>query len=119
MRTRKLDENGDVVYGNGFRAYEVDTPLAVGLAVEFRMQLFLGEWFLNTGDGTPWDTDVLGKYTAAKRGPVLRARILGTPNVLTLDTFSTSTVGRAFNYLATVTTVYGNSSLAVTSIQPI
>jgi hypothetical protein len=119
MRTRKLDDNGDVVYGQGFRAYEVNTPMAVGLAVEFRMQLFQGEWFLDTGDGTPWDTQVLGKYTQARRGPALRARILGTPNVQSLDKFSMSTAGRAFSYLATVTTVYGNSSLAVTSIQPV
>lgn len=120
MRTRKLDPiTGDVIYGLGFQSYDVNTPSAVATAIETRLQMFQGEWFLNTGDGTPWNTQVLGKYTEAKRGPALRARILGTPNVKTLDSFSTSLNGRSFAYLGTVTTIYGTSAIEGTSNQPI
>jgi hypothetical protein len=119
MRTRKLDANGDVVYGASFASYEVNTPLAVGLAVQSRLEMFVGEWFLNLADGTPWDTQVLGKYTQALRDPALRARILGTPNVTAIDTYSSNLTGRAFSLLSTLTTAYGNSSVDVTASQPI
>lgn len=120
MRTRKLDpDTGDVVYGQGFQSYEVNNPEAVAIAIECRLQLFTDEWFLNLGDGTPWDTAVLGKYTEATRGPVLRARILETPGVSSLDSFSTSTVGRAFQYLGLVTTIYGDTKISDLLTQPI
>lgn len=118
MRTRKLDANGDVVYGQSFQAYEVNTPEAVGLAVQSRLQLFTQEWFLNLGDGTPWRTEVLGKYTAPTRDPAIRLRILDTPNVTTIDLYSSNLTNRSFAVLATLTTAYGNADVAILAQQP-
>ena len=47
-------------------------------AVQTRLGLFTGEWFLDTTDGTPWRTEVLGKYTQDSYDAVIKDRILTT-----------------------------------------
>ncbi|WHL27754.1 hypothetical protein QJS63_26220 [Pseudomonas juntendi] len=53
MTVRKLDANGDLAMGQeklltGYSAEEVAQN------VRTRLKFFLGEWFLNTADGTDW-----------------------------------------------------------------
>lgn len=51
-----------------------------------RLSMFLGEWFLDTDDGTDWFGSVLGKQSRDLQlaKSVLRERILGTVGVLDL-----------------------------------
>lgn len=111
MRYRKLDTDGDMVFGGGQAAFYRDVPEAPAQAAMTRLQLYEGEWFLDTRDGTPWKTKVLGKHTAASRDPVLRARILGTTGVKGITAYASQVNRdtRTFSVQATIDTIYGQA----------
>ncbi len=90
MRYRKLDGDRDMVFGHGSADYWRDVAEAPAQAVMTRLQLRLGEWFMDTSAGTPWDTEVLGKYTTDTRDGVVRARVLGTQGVTSLQSYSSA-----------------------------
>ena len=60
MRVRKLTPAGDYTFGNGLSGFYHDEPLAVGNKISERLKLFLGEWFLDSTDGTPWYQEIFG-----------------------------------------------------------
>jgi hypothetical protein len=115
MRYRKLDATGDYTLGTG-SDFHVDTPAAVSQAILTRLRLIAGEWFLDTTDGTPWRTEILGKYSAAAYDSVLKGRILGTEGVSSIDSYSSSidSATRKLKVSATVTTIYGQATLQTT-----
>lgn len=115
MRYRKLSPTGDYVFGNGQADFWRDVPDAVAQAAYTRLQLWLGQWFLNTADGTPYQTQVLGKYTGSTRDAAIRARILGTQGLTSIDAYASQVDRdtRAFSVQATVTTTYSASQIRV------
>jgi hypothetical protein len=88
LRVRKLDENGDRVFGHSQGDFLVNSPEGVAQCVLTRLKLYVGDWFLNTSDGTPWYTRVFGKRTESVRDAVIKARILGTPGVTGIVSYS-------------------------------
>ena len=88
LRYRKLDAAGDYSFGAGQANFYRDQPEAVAQAVQTRLALFLGEWFLDTSDGTPWNTRVLGERTLPLYDLTQRARILATPNVTSITAYA-------------------------------
>jgi hypothetical protein len=116
MRYRKLDSNGDYVFGHSQTDFYRDEPIAVAQAVQTRLGLFTGEWFLDTTEGTPWRTSVLGKYTQNTYDLVVKERILQTQGVKSIDSYS-STLDRSARVLrisATISTIYGSSTVQAT-----
>lgn len=113
MRYRKLDDNGDYTLGTNQDFWE-NSPEAVAQAVKTRLALFRGEWALDTDDGTPWNTDILGKSLAAGRDAVLRARILGTPGVQQISAFASTfnPDSRQYSVSATIDTIYGQATIS-------
>ncbi len=109
MRVRKVDSNWDFRFGHGLEDYWINQPEGVGQAVESRLRLALGDWFLNTADGTPWATKVLGKRTENTRNPVIKARILGTPGVKGIVSYAAQLQRdpRAWAAQVRLDTVYG------------
>lgn len=109
MKIRKLSSTGDYTIGGGLASFWVNTPDGVAQFVRQRLLLFLGEWFLDTTDGTDWFGRVLGKYTQGTRDAVIRERILDTPSVNTILTYSSSfnSATRTFTVNASLDTVYG------------
>ncbi|ABS68878.1 hypothetical protein Xaut_3650 [Xanthobacter versatilis] len=119
MRYRKLDVNGDMMFGRGQADFYRDVPEAPAQAVKTRLFLRLGEWFLDTSDGTPWNTEILGAHTQNTRDAALRERIEGTTGVSSLDAYSSSynSDTRSLSVSATITTSYGVSTLYYTNGQ--
>lgn len=117
MRYRKLDANGDMMFGRGQADFWRDVPEAPAQAVKTRLFLRLGEWFLDTSDGTPWDTEILGAHTQNTRDAALRERIEGTTGVSSLDAYSSSydPNTRSLSVSATVTTSYGAATIYYTN----
>lgn len=115
MRYRKLTPAGDYTLGSG-QDWLVNSPEAVAQAVRTRLALNLGEWFVDTTDGMPWDTEVLGKHTALTRDAVIKDRILGTPGVTAITEYSSTFDGntRRFSVTATITTAYGTAQVDTT-----
>lgn len=115
MRYRKLNAAGDYTLGSG-GDWHVNTPEGVAQAVRTRLALWAGEWFADTEDGTPWPTDVLGKYTGETRDAVIKERILGTPGVRALSAYTSTFDGQArrLSIAATIVTDYGAAALETT-----
>lgn len=111
MRVRKLDANGDYSFGNQQQDFWKDVPDGPAQCVLTRLYLEQGQWFLDTSEGIPWKTRVLGKYTGETRDAVIRSRILGTQGVTQIDAYSSdlNRETRQFNVSATVSTEYGKT----------
>lgn len=113
MRVRSMDDSGDMVFGTNADAYLVDSPAAVGQLIGTRLRLWLAEWFADTDDGTPWATEVLGKGTTGTYDAVIRARILDTPGVQSIDAYLSNLTGRELKIQARVSTIYGSTTVSV------
>jgi len=114
MRVRRVDASGDMVFGGNQAAFWQDAPDGVAQVVESRLNLWEGQWYLDAAEGTPYQTQVLGKRTEATRDPVLRARILETPGVteIAADSSTLNRETRALAVSATINTAYTASVLA-------
>lgn len=115
MRVRKTSPDGDMQFGQGQANFFRHVPDAVAQIVLSRLQLYQGEFFLDTRDGTPWRTQVLGKYTGPTRDMVIRSRILGTPGVTALADYNSAVNRdtRGFTAQANINTTYGATTVAV------
>lgn len=113
MRVRKLDEDGDMLFGHGVRDFWKDVPDAPAQCVVTRLRLNTGEWFLNLDEGTPWDTKILGKGTKHVRDVVIETRIVETQGVKELISYDSvlDRHSRMFVVGATIDTIYGRAAL--------
>lgn len=116
MRYRKLDANGDYVWGHQQNDFYRDQAEAVAQAVQTRLALFTNEWFLDVTDGTPWTTQVLDKYTKDQYDAAITDRILGTQGVNQITSYSSAanTTTRKLAVTATIDTQYGTATLTTT-----
>ena len=112
MKYRKLDPNGDFTISTGADFY-IDSPEAVVQAVKTRLALFLGDWFLDLDDGVPWRTEVLGKYTQSTYDVVVKQRILATPGIRSILSYSSNMDGesRSLSYDILIDTIYGTVTI--------
>jgi hypothetical protein len=116
MRYRKLTADGDYSFGQQQADFYRNVPEAVAQAVLTRLELFTGQWFLDSDEGTPWRTDVLGKYTSDVYDAVIKARILDTQGVTQIDAYTSSrdADSRKLTVTATITTAYGQTTITTT-----
>lgn len=90
MRVRALSPSGDMTFGRGSRNFLVDSAQAVAQVVRTRLLLWQNEWFIDLAEGTPWATKVLGTHTVNLYDQALTQRILTSPGVLSLESYSSS-----------------------------
>ena len=107
MTVRALDSNGDIVTsGTQFLTEQEE----IAQTIYTRLRLFLGEYFRDVTDGTPWFEQILGKaVNMTAREAVLRKRIANTSGVIRLVSFSTDFDRDSMTYTVTasVLTQYG------------
>lgn len=85
MTVRRLDENGDIVTSG---VQFITGREEVSQTIRTRLRLFLGEYFRNTQDGTPWFEQILGKgSTLSNKDAAIKRRIVQTPNVVQILTY--------------------------------
>lgn len=86
MTVRALDANGDIVTrGEIF----IEGQAEIAQTIQTRLKLFLGEYFRNIQDGTPWFEKILGKFENLNAvEAILRNRIVTTEGVSRLLSFS-------------------------------
>lgn len=114
MRYRKLDANGDYIFGRPGEFF-IDAPGGVAQAIVTRLKLMTNEWFLDSAEGTPYATQILGAHTQATRDVAIKSRILGTPGVRTLLEYGSNVnAQRKMTVTARVDTIYGAASLSGT-----
>lgn len=111
MRYRPLGPGDDYTVS---QAFLVNSPECVAQAIKTRLKLWQGEWFVDTTDGTPYATEVLGVRNSKDPNAAIKQRILGTPGVTAMTAYSSSYDGntRQLTVTATVDTAYGQVSLS-------
>ena len=109
MRYRKLDENGDMGFGSQQADFLRNSPETVAQAVMTRLNLWLGEWFIDQTEGTPYQQAALGKHTRQSIEPAIRSRILETQGVTAILEFNMKIDPdeRKVTINATIDTIYG------------
>lgn len=108
MTVRRLDtDTGDIVtQGEQFLTEREE----IAQTIRTRLALFLGEYFRNITDGTPWYEQILGKGASRDTAEaVLRNRIAQTTGVVRLVSFSSDfdLNTRKLSVSAGVLTTYG------------
>lgn len=107
MTVRALDANGDIVTRE---SSFITGQAEIAQTIKTRLALYLGEYFRNIKEGTPWYEQILGKFTSLDVvESVLRNRIAGTPGVIRLTGFNTDfdIENRKYSLTASVLTEYG------------
>jgi len=134
MRVRQLSPTGDYQFGGGAANFIVDSPAAVGQIVGTTLRLWLGEFFLNVNDGTPYPEGVLGYHDQATADSTIQTQILGVQVIISSTNIPTgfsagqSVAGvtsisnyvsqinpdtRAYSAQCTINTIYGPTPLVV------
>ena len=118
MRIRKQDANGDYSFGRGLDDFHINVPDAPALACVYRLNLSLGDWWLDQTAGTPWQTKVICRRSANTRDAVIRDRMLGTQGVAVVTNYGSSLdrSARAFSVSANLTTIYSTDPIAVAAV---
>lgn len=113
MRYRREDPEGDYTFGQGDGTFLVNSPECVAQAVRTRFELWKGQWFLDTTEGTPYVQSVLGKQRADVYTLAIRDRIRQTPGVLSILSFDTNNNGttRRVQFTSTIDTIYGQTTV--------
>jgi len=113
MRYRKLDKDGDYVFGSSRNDFLINSPEAVAQAIMTRLRLWMGEWFADTSDGTGWSQSIVGKQPKNLYELTLRQRVLETPGVLSIEDFKSMLEpnARRLTVSMTVNTVFGEAYL--------
>ncbi|HCR1927280.1 TPA: hypothetical protein QCI12_001236 [Enterobacter roggenkampii] len=113
MQYRREDDDGDYTFGQGDGTFLVNTPECVAQAVKTRFELWKGQWFLDTTEGTPYIQSVLGKQRPEVYNLAIRDRISTTPGVLSILSFDTVNNGntRRVKFTASINTIYGQTTV--------
>lgn len=91
MRVRKINSNGfDYTFGNSALDFFVNDPEGVAQNVQTRLLLWLGEWYLNIEDGTPYLESILGKFSKTQADAAIQDRVLTTDNVVSIENYVSS-----------------------------
>jgi hypothetical protein len=107
MKYRRLDDSGDMTFGHGVNNFLIDSPEAIAQSVKTRINLWLGEWFLNYSEGLNWQKSFYGKDTAKYSEMIIKNRMADTPGVLSIDSFNMDLDNRVLNISAEINTVFG------------
>jgi len=116
MRVRRLDESGDLVTRG--KMFLADRE-AIAQTVVTRLKLFLGEYFRDVTDGTPWFQQILGKPENLNAvEAILRNRIARTQGVVRLLSFAMQydLDARALSVQSRVLTTYGEADVRLMNL---
>lgn len=116
MLYRKLDANKDYTFGMQAGNFYKNTPQAIGQAVETRLGLIQGEWFLDITAGTPYNSRILGAGTVSQYDRAIQEVILQTQGVTGLVSYTSSVdpTTRAASVECTIDTIYGQTTVNAT-----
>lgn len=116
MRIRTQDANGDMTFGRGSGNFLVNSAACVAQNVQTALELKRGEWFLDTTQGTPYSTEVLGYGTQALYDLALQKEILGVPGVSAITAYSSefNRTTRKLTVNATLSTTFDSVDISAT-----
>lgn len=115
MRYRKLSPTGDYVFGSGELDFYRDVPAAVGQAVQTRLLLWLGEWFLDIEEGTLFMQGIFGKHSQETADATIQDRMAGTQGFVDIESYESllDRDTRRLSVTSTINTIYGVTKVQV------
>lgn len=113
MRYRRLTSDGDYSFGSGQADFWRDVPEAVAQAVQTRLLLWTGEWFLDVDEGTPYPITVLGKHSKAEADTTIQERVNNTEGMLNIELYESELDAdiRKLTVDMTINTIFGPTEL--------
>jgi hypothetical protein len=105
----RIEKNDDYVFGAGEGEFLVNSPETVAQAIKTRLNLWQGQWFLNTQQGVPYLQSILGKRNLMTAEREIANAILETPGVKKIEALSVSIQARRVSVNAIVVTLYGTT----------
>lgn len=114
MRYRALTATGDYTFGRNKQDFIFDI-YACAQAIKTRLQLYKGAFWRDILDGLPMFQNILGSPGSIQNiravDAIIKQRIVGTPNVVDIVSFSSNFDGntRRYTFTATVQTVYSTT----------
>lgn len=120
VRVRALSDSGDMQFGHGAADFIADTPAVVQQRAATRLGLWVGQWYRDTLDGTPYRTAVFGLRTNATRDPAIRARLLATPGCTGIAAYASQQDRgtRRWSVQATLDTQFGRTLVSTGAATP-
>lgn len=113
MTVRRLDANGDIVTSGTQFTNEASE---IAQTISTRLRLFLGEYFRNINEGTPWFQSILNKRgTLSSKDAIIKQRITRTEGVIQLLSYKADydIDSRVYSIQAVVNTQYGEIPLNI------
>lgn len=114
-RVRKLTGTGDYSFGNSGQDFYINQPEVVGQNVKTRLLLWLGEWYLDINQGTPYMQGILGKYSQQVADTIIQDQVLGTEGVTGIENFQSTLDPDARELLITfdLNTIFGPTAVQI------
>lgn len=113
MKYRRLSSTGDYMFGYGNTSFVTDIE-AVRQAIQTKLKLFEEEWWEDLNEGLPFFQQIAGTTNKNSMDLLVQARILETPNVTNIESYSSSiSSDRKYTATATVNTSYGAVTVGV------
>lgn len=104
----------DIYFVNGQLAFVTEKDY-VAQRVRTRLQLFLGEWFLDISQGVPWFEEILVKpANIVTTQALIKNTILNTPEVTGIESYSDSfdPVNRKYTVNTVINSIYGQVQIS-------
>lgn len=105
-------------FGHSAGDFLVNTPDAVAQAVMTSLKLWLGEWYLNITDGTPYLEGIIGRHAKDTADATLVARITSVQGMISIENFSSEVdpVTRKYTVSGLLNTIYGPTQLQIQNV---
>jgi hypothetical protein len=119
LQYRQLSASGDYTFGQGQLNYLANSPATVAQVVETSLRLWLGEWYLNVNDGTPYLESVVGTHSQAEADAAILARINQCDGVNGITNYQSTydPVTRTYSTISgTLQTIFGETQIQIENL---
>lgn len=115
----KLNLDGDIIWRNGplLRQDTTQTPVEVtGQRLLILLRTWMGEWFLDTTYGIPWEQRILAKKQVSKASVdlILQQKVLSDEGVKEIVSWESTFVNRHYDLTFKIKVVDGTISAPLT-----
>lgn len=114
---RAFDRDTGDMATSGTQFYTGEESTAMG--AYHRLRMFLGEYFLDTSDGTDWFGSILGKASQDVAEVEIKQRILSAPDVYGIESFEFTTDRATRTIMVKCTIIDVNSELVELAINEV
>lgn len=115
----KLNLDGDIIWRNGplLRQDTTQKPVEVtGQRLLILLRTWMGEWFLDTTYGIPWEQRILAKKQVSKASVdlILQQKVLSDEGVKEIVSWDSTFVNRHYDLIFKIKVVDGTISAPLT-----